>query len=57
MSRRYLESLQQAPTSEIEALIGQQLKLFYEPQTTPDRLAELLKQLVKRIDERGSESK
>jgi hypothetical protein len=46
-----------APTHEIQGLIGQQLKVYYDlAEPIPERLAELLKQLAQRIDERDSEN-
>jgi Anti-sigma factor NepR len=46
-----------ASTREIRGLIGRQLKAHYDlTEPIPDRLAELLKQLAQRSDERESES-
>lgn len=42
---------------EIQVLIGRQLKADYDvAEPIPDRLAELLKQLARRLDERESET-
>ncbi len=59
MSGKNIASVEKAASvQEIPGLIGQRLKARYDlAETIPDRLAELLKQLAKRMDERESESK
>jgi hypothetical protein len=59
VSGKNIASIEKAASAqEIRGLIGQRLKARYDlAEPIPDRLAELLKQLAKRIDERESESK
>ena len=61
MPGKNLVSFEKATSSasycEIQVLIGRQLKVDYDvAEPIPDRLAELLKRLARRLDERESES-
>lgn len=58
MPGRNIVSFENAASSrEIRGLIGRQLKAHYDlAEPVPDRLAELLKQLAQRMDERESET-